>query len=70
MWIRKSDEEIQAYVDLQKAKRESWLRPLLYALILREERFSLLASIAHYSKQPVVQMWNCLRSVARAGCAE
>jgi hypothetical protein len=34
MWIRKSDEEIQAYVDEQKAKRESWLRPLLYALIL------------------------------------
>jgi len=34
MWIRKSDEEIQAYFDKEKAKKESWWRPLLWASIL------------------------------------
>ena len=34
MWIRKSDEEVQAYFDEQKAKRESWSRPILWASTL------------------------------------
>ena len=34
MWIRKSKEEIQDYLDQQEAKRKSLLRPFLFALVL------------------------------------
>ena len=34
MWIRKSEEEIQDYLDQQEAKRRSLLRPFLFALVL------------------------------------
>lgn len=34
MWIRRSEEEIQSYLNGQEAKRKSLLRPLLFALAL------------------------------------
>jgi hypothetical protein len=34
MWVRKSEEEIQDYLDQQEAKRKSLLRPFLFALAL------------------------------------
>jgi hypothetical protein len=34
MWIRKSEAEIQNYIDRQEAKKKSLLRPFLFALML------------------------------------
>ena len=34
MWIRKSEEEIQDYLDQQEAKKKRVLPPLLFALVL------------------------------------
>ena len=34
MWVRKSEEEIQDYLNQQEAKRKSLLRPFLFSLII------------------------------------
>lgn len=34
MWVRKSEDQIQDYLDQQEAKKRSLLRPFLFALVL------------------------------------